>query len=76
MSFYHEVLEEKRQIDRYISERFRISVVQEDLSGMRLELTPSDCSDSLIQLQILTAEARTHLANLLIKQFQREQVEA
>ncbi|MCR8641826.1 hypothetical protein NV379_04060 [Paenibacillus sp. N1-5-1-14] len=75
MSFFHEVLEEKRQIDHYLADKYRITGVQEDLSGMLLELMPPDESDNLIKLQILTAEARTYLSNLLIKQFQRDRVE-
>jgi hypothetical protein len=68
MSFYDEVLEEKNKIDRHLRQGFVISAVKEDLSGAWMELTPPDDTQEQVTLLILTAEARTHLANQLLKQ--------
>lgn len=68
MSFFDEVLQEKNKIDHYVKQGFVISSVKENLSGAWLELTPSGNAGERVTMQILTAEARTHLANLLIKQ--------
>ena len=68
MSFHEEVQEEKNKIDAYLQQGFIISAVNEDLSGAWLELSPADGKEERVTLHILTAEARTHLANQLIKQ--------
>jgi hypothetical protein len=66
MSFYGEVLEEKNKLDQYLQQGFVIHAVKEDLSGAWLELKSSD--DTQVTLHILTAEARIHLSNQLVKQ--------
>jgi hypothetical protein len=66
MSFYDEVLEEKNKLDHYLQQGFVIHALREDLSGAWIELRSSD--DTQVTLHILTAEARIHLANQLLKQ--------
>jgi hypothetical protein len=66
MSFYDEVLEEKNKLDRYLQQGFVIHSVREDLSGAWIELRSAD--DAQVTLHLLTAEARIHLVNQLLKQ--------
>jgi hypothetical protein len=66
MSLYGEVLEEKNKFDHYLQQGFVIHAVREDLSGAWIELRSSD--DAQVTLHILTAEARIHLSNQLLKQ--------
>jgi hypothetical protein len=66
MSFYDEVLKEKNKLDHYLQQGFIIHALREDLSGAWIELRSSD--DTQVTLHILTAEARIHLSNQLLKQ--------
>jgi hypothetical protein len=66
MSFYDEVLEEKNKLDHFLEQGFVFHAVREDLSGTWIELRSTD--DMHVTLQFLTAEARIHLANQLVKQ--------
>jgi hypothetical protein len=66
MSFYDEVLEEKNKLDRYLQQGFVIHAAREDLSGAWIELRSAD--DAQVTLHLLTAEARIHLVNQLLKQ--------
>jgi hypothetical protein len=66
MSFYDEVLEEKNKLDHYLQQGFVIHAAREDLSGAWIELRSAD--DAQVTLHLLTAEARIHLSNQLLKQ--------
>jgi len=68
MSFYDEVLQEKRKIDQFVQRGFVISGVRENLSGAWLTLKHPGGADEPVTLHVQTAEARTHFANLLLKQ--------
>jgi hypothetical protein len=68
MSFYDEVLEEKNRMDHYLKQGYVISAVKEDLSGAVMQLTSTQDPQEQVTLHILTAEARIHLANQLVKQ--------
>jgi hypothetical protein len=66
MSFYDEVLEEKNKLDHYLQQGFVIHAAREDLSGAWIELRSAD--DAQVTLHLLTAEARIHFVNQLLKQ--------
>jgi hypothetical protein len=70
MSFYDEVLQEINKIDHYLRQGFTVTAVKEDLSGALAEFTSPDKGDQ-VTLHILTAEARIHLSNRILKQLQR-----
>jgi hypothetical protein len=68
MSFYDEVLEEKNKLDRYLQQGYVIHAAREDLSGAWIELRSADNAQQQVTLHLLTAEARIHLVNQLLKQ--------
>ncbi|CAM4273208.1 hypothetical protein L1N85_18235 [Paenibacillus alkaliterrae] len=66
MAAYEQFAEERNKIDSYIKQQYRITAVREDLSGTRLTLEHP--GGDRTELLVLTADARKHLANVLIRQ--------
>lgn len=66
MSAYEQVKEEKLKIDDFIERRFKIVEVKEDLSGSTVHMEHPGGERTVIL--VLTADARKHLSNVIIKQ--------
>ncbi|WP_341280860.1 hypothetical protein [Paenibacillus sp. FSL H8-0537] len=66
MSDYQQVLEEKAKLDGYMVRQFIFIDIEENLSGATVTLQHPGGEAATVQL--LTADARKHLTNLLIKQ--------
>lgn len=66
MSDYQQVLEEKGKLDGYMVRQFKFIHIEENLSGATVTLQHPGGETATVQL--LTADARKHLTNLLIKQ--------
>ncbi|WP_338554344.1 hypothetical protein [Paenibacillus sp. KS-LC4] len=66
MSDYQQVLEEMAKLDGYMARQFEFIHIEENLSGATVMLQHPGGEAATVQL--LTADARKHLTNLLIKQ--------
>ena len=68
MTEYEEFLEEKKKIDNYFREDYKVHNVYENLSGMFIEFTSIDDSfeQEVVQLQLVTSEARKYISTLLM----------
>lgn len=66
MSAYEQVKEEKLKIDDFIERDYKIAEVKEDLSGASVVMEHPGGEQAVIQ--ILTADARKYLVNVIIKQ--------
>jgi hypothetical protein len=66
MTAYGQFIEERDKIDAFVRLQYRIAAVREDLSGswLTLEHPGGDRTELLVR----TADARKHLANVLIRQ--------
>ncbi|MGP7818184.1 hypothetical protein [Niallia sp. 01092] len=72
MSAYKEFLEEKEKLDKLVSEGYRISGINENLSGAFLKFERLDSKGTeKKEISIFTADARKHFSAILIEQ-QRE----
>ncbi len=67
-SIYEEYINEKEQINRLIEQGYRISKVDENLSGAFVEFTrkTNENEEEQKTLHIVTADARIHFSNLII----------
>lgn len=66
MSAYQEYIAEKERLDAYVNRHFQISAISENLSGTSVRLEhPGGESATLL---LLTADARKHVINLLLRQ--------
>ncbi|MGO4369996.1 hypothetical protein [Paenibacillus sp. 2TAB19] len=66
MSAYEQYMEEKLRIDNFIERRYKIKAVTEDLSGSTVHMEHPGGEQTVVQ--ILTADARKYLVNVVIKQ--------
>ncbi|KQO18325.1 hypothetical protein [Paenibacillus sp. Leaf72] len=74
MSEYQQVLEEKAKLDSYMVRQFKFIHIEENLSGATVTLQHPGGEAATVQL--LTAEARKYLTNLLIKQLAQARASA
>lgn len=74
MSEYQQVLEEKAKLDSYMVRQFKFIRIEENLSGATVTLQHP--GGEAATLQLLTAEARKYLTNLLIKQLAQARASA
>ncbi|MGG4142580.1 hypothetical protein ABEW34_05555 [Paenibacillus algorifonticola] len=74
MSAYQQVLEEKAKLDGYMIRQFKFIHIEENLSGATVTLQHP--GGEAATLQLLTAEARKYLTNLLIKQLAQARASA
>ncbi|MEW9697604.1 hypothetical protein [Paenibacillus sp. SI8] len=68
MSEYEQFMREKLKLDGYVSQKFRIIRVREDLSGSWLDLEHPGGETASLHLE--TANARKYFVSILIQQDQ------
>ena len=68
MSEYETFMEEKNKIDSYFDKGYQVISIFENLSGTFVDfVTGEDASErEVVQLQLLTAEARKYIATKLL----------
>lgn len=66
MSEYEQFMREKQKLDNFVSQKFKIVGVKEDLNGALLDLEHPGGETASLHLE--TANARKYVAALLIRQ--------